>query len=157
MKGSPQQGFQQWWGDPDKSFDTWDAQSPLTSKQVVQMLRGVTCRAECWFRYVQWHNLAILETTRRRKLPVYMLHYEMYGTNFDGMVKKLFGFLELPIVNDPLPFISAGKTYGNHYHPSDFFRRKAVLFVRVLASRDETWLLVRQDFEDSLNAAELDM
>lgn len=137
------EGFQAWCGFLDQKFDDTDMHSPLIDDHVKELLQGVPCRAE-WYRYTQWHNLAIA-TTQRLNLPVHVLYYESYTDNFDATVKDLFEFLELPVVKDPLPFIP-GKTYKDDFYEADQIEA-AKRLVRALAT-DDCWALLKRYFED---------
>lgn len=136
------EGFQSWCTFVDEKFDNADKDSPLIDRRVRKLLNDVPCRGD-WFRYVQWHNLAI-ETTKRLNLPVHILYYESYTVEYDETVDRLFEFLELPKVNEPHKFVP-GKTYSDYFDVKQ--TRAAKRLVRALATPD-CWALLRPYFED---------
>jgi hypothetical protein len=135
-----QEGFQAWCSFLDAKFDKTDQDSLLISKHVRKLMQDVPCRAE-WFRYIQWHNLAI-ETTQRLNLPVHVLYYENYTSDYNATVTDLFSFLELSAVKEPRTFIP-GKTYRDFFDLEQF--RAAERLVRSMASAD-CWKLLKPYF-----------
>lgn len=100
-----------------------------------------------FFRYIQWHNLAVA-TTAKLDLPTYILHYENYASDFDQTKNQLMDFLELDIVGEVPEFIP-GKSYRNYFTKE---QREAALELMRKLSNPETWqLLDRYDY----NAEEL--
>jgi hypothetical protein len=135
------EGFQSWCKIVDEKFDDAEKGSPLIDRRVRKLLNDLPCRGD-WFRYVQWHNLAI-ETTQRLNLPVHVLYYENYTKDYDKTVTRLFDFLELPAVKEPLHFIP-GKTYSDYFDVKQ--TRAAKRLVHALATPD-CWALLRPYFE----------
>ena len=100
-----------------------------------------------FFRYIQWHNLAVA-TTAKLDLPTYVLHYENYASDFEQTKTQLMDFLELDIVGEVPEFIP-GKSYRNYFTEE---QREAALELMRRLSNPETWqLLDRYDY----NAEEL--
>lgn len=113
----------------------------LTSaNRLVVLFHAVRYRRE-WFRYLQWHTLAG-KLGKRRGLPVHVLHYEDYTNDFNGTIASLFTFLDLGIVQEPLPF-SVGKTYLNIFDVHH--KKRAAEFVQEYAD-PETWALLKHYF-----------
>ena len=113
----------------------------LINSTAKELFRALPCYAD-WYRYVQWHNLAI-ETTDRLHLPVHYLYYENYTSSYDDTVDSLFGFLELRKAKKPLPFIP-GKTYLHFF--SDDEARAAARLVEHMAS-PACWKLIGHYFD----------
>lgn len=67
-------------------------------------------------RYTLWHNAAV-DTVRRLDLPVLVVHYENYTSNFESTVGGILDFLELKARHPPPPFES-GKTYHDMFADS---------------------------------------
>jgi hypothetical protein len=116
-------------------------ESTFFSDEVKAAFRDVPCFAE-WFRYVQWHNNAI-KLTQIMQLPVHIVRYEKYTTDFEKTANDLLDFLELPAVGPPASFLP-GKTYG------DFFSREeaqaAKRLVQLVATTD-CWDLISNYFD----------
>jgi hypothetical protein len=95
--------------------------------------KNVPCYAD-WFRYVQWHNNAN-EVIRQRHLPVLVLMYEAYTTDYNRTVNTLFDFLKLDKKGKSVPFV-VGKEYSSYY--SEEVSIAASRLVRALAT-PQTW------------------
>jgi len=134
------EGLLAWCDFIDKKNEKKIKRTPLITSGIKKLFIGLPCAAE-WYRYVQWHNLAI-ETTQRLHLPTHVLYYENYTDHFDETVSELLNFLELPSVSNPKSFIP-GKTYL-HFFSEDEARAAAEL-VRALASVD-CWKLISHYF-----------
>jgi hypothetical protein len=100
----------------------------------------VPCHSE-YFKYVQWHNYAG-QIIANRNLSAHTLYYEDYETNYNQTTAKLFNFLDLPIVQEPLEF-KKGKTYRNFFTASEL--KAARKLVNTLATA-ETWYLLSRYF-----------
>lgn len=138
------QGLLNWCSYLDKTFIDEERSYNLIRPKVLSLFHDVPCHGE-WFRYVQWHNLA-LKMTEMMELPVFYLHYERYQQHYDKAVSDLFGFLDLTPVKEPLKFLP-GKHYTDYY--SDNERRAAARLVKELASPD-CWELISSYFEGLL-------
>jgi hypothetical protein len=77
------------------------------------------------------------------QLPVHIVRYEKYTTDFEKTANDLLDFLELPAVGPPASFLP-GKTYG------DFFSREeaqaAKRLVQLVATTD-CWDLISNYFD----------
>ena len=102
----------------------------------------IPCPAE-FYRYVQWHNLAIEVIEKQMKIPVYTLFYENYTKHYNDTVDQLFEFLELPAVSKPPKFIS-GKEYPEYF--TDDEKYFAGHLVKHLAT-EKTWSLIGHYFD----------
>jgi Sulfotransferase domain len=125
-------GLDAWCRYLDEKYVVSDVQNKILQKYV-----SIPCHAE-WFRYIQWHNLAV-QVTAKLHLPVHYVWYENYTMNFDDTVTALFDFLELDATGDPYEW-QAGKSYSNFFLPAT--ARKAALMMQDLAS-PEAWSLIR--------------
>ena len=76
----------------------------------------IPCHSD-FFRYAQWHNLAV-KLINQKKLPVLVVHYETYETNYNSTVNQIMDFLNQERVDSPLPF-QTGKTYRDVYFTAD--------------------------------------
>ena len=112
-------------------------------KDVQEILQTLPCPLE-WYRWVQWHNLAIQTTQQLLKIQVHYVHYETYTTNFNQTVATLLEFLNLPAVGSPVSFVQ-GKTYRYLYTSTE--RRIAAQVVRSLAT-PACWERVHHYFEE---------
>jgi len=130
-----------WCSYMDEKFVADEAETDLIDDETKQLFRQVPCHAD-WFRYVQWHNLAI-EVVDRLDLPVHILHYENYTTDYNTTVDGLFEFMALERQSNPVDF-SSNKTYVSFY--SSDTALAAMRLVRSLAS-NKTWDLVEHYFE----------
>jgi hypothetical protein len=106
-----------------------------------KQMKAVPCAAD-WFRYTQWHNLAIA-MVKEKKISTHLLYYESYSTQYNQTVQDTLDFLQLPWIGPIHPFIP-GKTYHDYYTPSEALA--AMQLVKGLASA-ETWKLVGHYFE----------
>ena len=116
--------------------------SPVSDESKV-LMEKVPCALD-WYRWTQWHNRAI-EVTESQHLPVHYLYYERYSTAYNQTLRDLLDFLELPAVEQPIPFYS-GKTYRHLYHEDEV--RQATLLVKSLAS-PACWDLIKHYFENN--------
>ena len=136
-------GYLKWCQFADQAVSN---ETTFISSDIKELFQNLPCAAD-WYRYVQWHNLAI-EATQRLQLPIYVLYYENYTENFDKTVDDLFHFLELHKVNNPVPFI-AGKTYQNFFSEDE--ARAATRLVENMAS-PECWKLIGHYFDPWLKS-----
>jgi Sulfotransferase domain len=113
----------------------------LLSEKTYELMKDLPCRSD-WYRYVQWHNLAI-QVIEKNQLPVLSINYEDYETRYGEVTQELLDFLELPKLHDPPPF-KAGKSYMYEYTKEE--QQKAKEFVQHMASQ-QTWSLVKRYFE----------
>jgi hypothetical protein len=142
---SSREGMQSWCEFLDAKPSQREIDSNVMDAAMMKRYKDLPCLSE-WYRYIQWHNLAI-QVTRRLQLPVHFMYYEDYSNNYAATVEDLFHFLELSIVQEPLDFIG-GKTYGTFFNGKD--AELAARMVRELATPD-AWLLLRHYFEGLLD------
>jgi hypothetical protein len=138
-------GLHAWCDYMDKFRAKDDERSHFIDDELSQVQQQIPCHAE-FYRYVQWHNLA-LEVTRRRRIPVYTLFYEDYTTNFDKAVGELLDFLQLKPMQ-PAPEFVSGKHYEEYF---DKRERKAVAKLMWELASPETWDLLRHYVEEWLD------
>jgi Sulfotransferase domain len=136
-----------------RGFDKWCRFLDFTQREVTDkstmldnytkfMFDLVPCAPD-FYRYVQWHNLAI-EVSKDR--PVHTLFYEDYTESFNDTVSQLLDFVKLQPVNTPPPF-EPGKTYPDYF--TDDERYYIAELVRYLAT-NETWKLLQHYFDGIL-------
>ncbi|GKY99029.1 hypothetical protein MPSEU_000858600 [Mayamaea pseudoterrestris] len=119
---------------------------PLFTEDQKKVLAHLPCYAE-WFRYVQWHNMAI-QTIEHLGLPSLTMFYESYTTDFDTTVQNLLDFMELKAVKESKPFYT-GKTYQSLFLPEHI--QIASQAMQMLAT-EECWKLLQRYFaDDTLN------
>jgi hypothetical protein len=133
------QGLLAWCRDMDSKYEVENVD--LIRPEVRKLLKDVPCHAD-WYRYVQWHNLA-LQMTEEMELPVLYLHYERYGWQHDKVVGDLFQFLKLAQVNEPMKFV-VGKHYVDFYTRAE--QQAATRLVKALAT-PSVWELVESYFD----------
>ena len=139
---SDPQGFRAWCKDMDDNYIDSERTSRFIDSDLIELLEQIPCHGD-FFRYVQWHNLAV-STTAKMALPTYVLHYDEYSTNFNATMSDLMTFLELEVVAEPPEFV-AGKTYRDDYYKTEE-KAAALELIRRMAN-PETWeLLERYDF-----------
>jgi hypothetical protein len=92
-------------------------------KRALELIRDVPCHYDL-FRYIQWHNLAFVTTNDNLNLPTHVMHYEDYGTDFDGTLQSLLEFLDLPNTGAKVPFRS-GKSYRSYYSEDQISRMRS--------------------------------
>ena len=127
-------GFRKWCADEDRLFRSHEQQIDWESwgynpKEMRMHFEGVACHAE-FFRYVQWHNLAI-EAVRRLDIPVMYVHYEDYVTNLSGETDRILKFLNLTRVGS-LPRFDSNKDYSEFFTLEE--RAAASQLMRAVAS-----------------------
>lgn len=146
---SDKDGFQKWC----KFLHATSYNATLESDQfddtTKELFLTVPCASE-FFRYVQWHNLAIEVAEQRLQLPIHTLFYENYNYNYNQTVDELLDFLELEGVSTPPPFIK-GKEYQDYFTESEQY--EVGRLVKHLAT-NETWALLKHYFEGILEEEE---
>jgi Sulfotransferase domain len=140
-------GFAKWCKFLDYSQHDSTTKSMLLDNFTKELFGLVPCAPD-FYRYVQWHNLAI-EASKDR--PVYTLFYENYTDSFNETVSQLLDFVKLQPVNTPPPF-EAGKTYPDYFSEDE--RYFTAELVRYLATA-ETWKLVQHYFGGILDDGEV--
>lgn len=135
------EGFLKWCKSIDDVYMKDEEKSRFISEEVLELFKQIPCHGD-FFRYIQWHNLAVA-TTAKLDLPTYILHYENYATDFEQTKDELMSFLELDIVGEVPEFIP-GKSYRNYFTKK---QRVAALKLMKKLSNPETWeLLDRYDY-----------
>jgi hypothetical protein len=136
-----QAGLLAWCHHVDERF-LEDKQSPMFTIQQKELLSQLPCYSE-WFRYVQWHSLAI-KVINKLQLPSMVVHYEDYTTDYNATVQHLLQFMELRAVNKPREFIP-GKTYRSMFKTEHI--DLAAFFLEAFSTK-ECWALLRRYFDD---------
>lgn len=114
-------GFRAWCKDTDSRF-VMEKKQYLPPNAESYADQGVLCHAE-FYKYVQWHNQAFTVTTYLGMQSPFVLHYEDFDQNFDGTVKLLFDYLEMPMEND-LP------TFKWRGYEEDFYSKEERKLIR---------------------------
>jgi len=143
------QGLLSWCAYVDENFWGDHAQRTVpdqVSHTVLALVKDVPCHSD-FYRYGQWHSNAI-NLSQKLKVPTHLLYYEDYASRYNETVSDLFGFLGLPMVNEPAPFI-LGKTYGDFFTMSD--RLAVQRFIQNVSS-PECWHLLRSRYFSGGNA-----
>eukprot|EP00540_Astrosyne_radiata_P013911 CAMPEP_0116836370 /NCGR_PEP_ID=MMETSP0418-20121206/8061_1 /TAXON_ID=1158023 /ORGANISM="Astrosyne radiata, Strain 13vi08-1A" /LENGTH=379 /DNA_ID=CAMNT_0004466137 /DNA_START=1500 /DNA_END=2639 /DNA_ORIENTATION=- len=135
---SSKDGLQAWCRFLDSHRYKEELASRWMDKDLMSLERRVPCHAE-FYRYIQWHNLA-LEVTKRMKLETMVLYYEDYTDHFEETVHSLLDFLELEPVAKPRLFVT-GKHYDQYFDAEEV--ATVLGLVRELASSDTLALLER--------------
>jgi hypothetical protein len=133
------QGVRAWCRYIDNGF--WDERALNVSGLKVEDLQAITsvpCGGD-FYRYIQWHNNAVM-LSRSMGVPIHVIFYEDYTSQFENTTQDLLDFLDLPAVNPPFPFTS-GKTYDGLMDPLD--RQRAWELIRRFAT-PEMWQLLRR-------------
>ena len=104
----------------------------------------IPCHGE-FFRYAQWHDHAV-KLINKKELPVLVVHYETYETNYNRTVKQIMNFLEQEWVHAPMPFV-AGKTYRDIYFTAD--QQSSVKAMIKDIVEPATWKVLRGYFSRS--------
>ena len=127
--------------DSDDFFHALDPS--LMDSRTLVLLQQLPCPAE-WYRWIQWHNLALQMTHDVLQIPVHYLFYEDYTSQYNQTLAALLDFLQLSPAALPLPFVP-GKAYRHLYTPTE--RQGAAQVVRALAT-PPCWERVKHYFWD---------
>eukprot|EP00566_Odontella_aurita_P012008 CAMPEP_0113541372 /NCGR_PEP_ID=MMETSP0015_2-20120614/8995_1 /TAXON_ID=2838 /ORGANISM="Odontella" /LENGTH=390 /DNA_ID=CAMNT_0000441271 /DNA_START=144 /DNA_END=1313 /DNA_ORIENTATION=- /assembly_acc=CAM_ASM_000160 len=106
-------GFQAYCQTIDERYVEEEEDNRFLGDDVRALFEGIPCHGD-FFKYAQWHTLAVA-TRDRLRLPTHVLYYENFDSDFDGTVNALLEFLELERVGPPKPDFIKGKTYRNLY------------------------------------------
>ena len=143
-------GFVRWCDEMDTTYG-----SPFAARKTDignndyhhQMVSAVdlTCQGE-WFRYIQWHTLALDTLELSSDLPSLTIYYEDYSGDWNATVEKILDFLEVP---RPLENQTAVREFisrppYDEYYTHDH-RKQARNLVKKLSS-DKLWKLLRRYF-----------
>mmetsp|Transcript_38692 Transcript_38692/g.116226 ORF Transcript_38692/g.116226 Transcript_38692/m.116226 type:complete len:390 (-) Transcript_38692:211-1380(-) len=131
-------GFRKWCTDIDEEYLPKEQKSRFIDKDLIPLFEKVPCHGD-FFRWVQWHNLAVA-TTAKMNLPTFLLHYENYKNDFEGTKTGLMSFLQLDIVGEVPEFVP-GKTYRDFYTEEE---RKAALKIIEKVATAEAWELLER-------------
>jgi len=129
-------------GTPSEAHSVRNVSIPESTMSV---LRRVPCHSE-WFRYVQWHNLAVemYKSQIRMVDDAHVVYYEDYTNNLDATSREISTFLEQPVLHEPLKFIP-GKVYRHLFSEQD--RLMIGRLVHQMATPD-CWRLLKRYFGD---------
>jgi len=145
------QGLHSWCEYVDRIF--WRKKGTMqpsthVSFDVLSRAKKIPCHSEI-FRYSQWHNHA-MNLRDKLDLPMHVVFYEDYATNFNKTVTDLFNFLDLPVVNGPKDFVR-GRTYQN-----SFFLESEQVAVREFIqniSIPQSWELLSRYFDGWISSS----
>ena len=139
-------GFAAWCNELDETYGSPldQKRNPKLEKVDLPSLDHLSCLGE-WFKYVQWHALALgVQQQSKPQVPSLTIYYEDYARDWNGTSQTILDFLELP--RDP-----KSEEWGFVARPSydDYFtkeqRREAKALVKKLAS-DDVWELLKRYF-----------
>ena len=136
-----QEGMAAWCRELDEHMLERERKSPLIPDAFLERYSQVPCHGE-WFRLAQWHSRTI-EVTERLGLPVHVLYYENYTTNFEESTSELLDFLQLDAIHPPYLF-RPGKSYAHLFDKSQL--TAAARLVKDVAS-PKAWKLIQHYFE----------
>ena len=140
-----QDGFRKWCLFLQATSYNATVESDLLDDTTKELYEVVPCASE-FYRYVQWHNLAIEVAEEQLQLPVHTIFYEDYSHKYNETVDQLLDFLQLDAVSEPPPFIP-GKEYHDYFSEDDKYY--AGQLVKHLAT-NATWALLKHYFEGIL-------
>ena len=151
MFSSDKKGFKKWCKYLHSTIDNRKNlnDTTLIDEETKDLYEIVPCASE-FYRYVQWHNLALEVAEDRLEIPVHTLFYEDYSLNYNETVEELLGFLELQAVSTPPDFIQ-GKEYHEYFTEASL--RNVARLVKHLSSK-KTWKLLKHYFEGVLEEVE---
>ena len=134
------QGMAAWCNELDEHMRERERKSTLFPGGFIERYGHVPCHAE-WFRYAQWHTRTV-EVIDRLGLPVHVLYYENYTTNFHETTAELMNFLQVDGINPPIPF-RPGKSYMHMFNNEQI--SEAAKLVKEITS-DKAWNLLKHYF-----------
>jgi len=127
-------GFQAWCQLEDNKY--LEEEKQAYGDSIFELTKNVPCHAE-FYRYVQWHNLAI-DTASKLNIQSLAFNYEDFGLNINERVSELLEYLHLPLVDqDFMPYHASD--VGDHF--TDEQMDAVAIFIRALAN-EHTWALV---------------
>jgi Sulfotransferase domain len=134
------EGFATWCKELDSTYG-----SPLDHENPeLPSTEDMFCYGE-WFKYIQWHTLAMGVTKQSgEQLPSLLIYYEDYGRDWNGTTQSILDFLEIPRHKDAI-----SHEFVPHASPVDYYtlehRREAKILVEKLTS-DPVWELLKRYF-----------
>lgn len=140
---SSKASFDNWCKTMDHKMAARENHSPLINHTFWNMYKGLPCHAE-WFRYFQWHNLALQVTRERLNLPTFYLFYHNYTDHYEETISALYTFLNLPVQPGVAPIeFSTGHDYASYYDDTS-----AILATRMAMdmASPELWKLIQHYF-----------
>lgn len=139
------EGLAAWCQERDEHVLERERKSPLIPNAFLERYASVPCHAE-WFRFAQWHTRAI-EVIEQLKLPVHVLYYEKYATNFEETTTELLKFLQLDAVHPSYTF-RPGKSYAHLFDQNHILAAAAL--IKDMAS-PKAWNLIKHYFQDHID------
>lgn len=133
-------GFKRWCRYLDQKHSAEEKWSHFLPDFITQKFTSVPCH-KLFYLFTEWHNLA-RQVTVHLDLPTLVIEYEDYENNFESTVSAIFEFLNLPLVEKPINFIS-GKKYVEYFSHEE--RLAAKILVQTL-SDEWTWSIVSKYF-----------
>lgn len=134
-------GFLEFCRDMNEAYRVEEDRAPFIHQSILATLTDVPCRAD-FIRYIEWHNLAFV-TTQDMGLETWVLKYDWYAKRFNETVRELVEFLDVPIRDEPEPFVR-GKVYHDYF--TDDQRWRVKLAQKAMASK-ESWKHIGPYFE----------
>ncbi len=128
-------GFKKWCVDVDSASEIeyyshldWKSYG-YNKTAILHDVRGVSCHVE-FFRYAQWHILAI-DVVKLLDIPVLYVHYEEYAKDLNDLTDIILNFLSLDRKKgeEELPYFQSNKDYSEYFtreeraSASEFMRR----------------------------------
>eukprot|EP00550_Attheya_septentrionalis_P010305 CAMPEP_0198289168 /NCGR_PEP_ID=MMETSP1449-20131203/7461_1 /TAXON_ID=420275 /ORGANISM="Attheya septentrionalis, Strain CCMP2084" /LENGTH=437 /DNA_ID=CAMNT_0043987465 /DNA_START=530 /DNA_END=1843 /DNA_ORIENTATION=- len=129
-------GFRNWCQYIDSKYQPGAETTRFLSDEVRSLFKEIPCHSD-FYKYIQWHNLAVEVTNNNMDLPTHVVRYENYAKNFNQTLNELMGFLHLDIVGaSDIPEFVPGRTYREYYTKKE---KKAVLRLMKLIATKEAW------------------
>eukprot|EP00543_Licmophora_paradoxa_P011976 CAMPEP_0202460706 /NCGR_PEP_ID=MMETSP1360-20130828/45453_1 /ASSEMBLY_ACC=CAM_ASM_000848 /TAXON_ID=515479 /ORGANISM="Licmophora paradoxa, Strain CCMP2313" /LENGTH=129 /DNA_ID=CAMNT_0049082475 /DNA_START=247 /DNA_END=636 /DNA_ORIENTATION=- len=125
----------------DRKYHDQEQANRIWDDQVLKLLEDVPCRAD-FYRWVLWHDMAFAMTTDMQ-IPVHIIHYEDYETNFNKTVGDLVQFLQVETVGEPDTF-KKGLRYKDYFTKEQ--QKKVGLAAKQLAL-PATWNNIKHYFD----------
>ena len=111
----------------DASLSNAEHKDTRIDPQVLELIEDIPCHLDL-FRYVQWHNLAFVATDDSLQVPTLVINYEDYSSDFEGTLRSMLDFLELPNSGNYEPFVR-GKSYRDYFTDDQIDRMRQATMI----------------------------
>jgi len=136
-----QNGFRKFCMKLNTVYEKEEQSSRLIDSTVFELMKDIPCRGD-FFRFVQWHNLAIV-TTQSLRIPTLVVHYEKYETNYNETAMEMMKFLHLEPRGELIEFYK-GKEYVEYFTVAERANVKEAMRRMALSS---TWEQISHYFD----------
>ena len=137
--------FRQWCSKLHAKTKKDESKMEVWGEELWGILKDVPCATD-FFRYVQWHNMA-LATFRDLDLEHLVMYYEDYESKWETTKETLLNFIDLKQEERAIatPFVG-GKHYRNHFTTDELARIRQG--IQLMSSRS-TWTRLQHYFDDT--------